>query len=170
MWNGLIFSKNCHQLSCSAGKESACNAGDPGSISGSGSSPGERIGYSPQYSWAFLVTQTVKNLPAIWDTWVQSLGQEDPLEKEMATYSSILAWRIPIDTGVWWATVHQVAESDATEWLSTAHSPLQNCCCCRGRHLPPDIVWLCNCGHLWLLEQSQVGPLFQSINFIFIPK
>ena len=61
------------------------------------------------------MTQTVKNLPAIWDTWVQSLGQEDPLEKEMATYSSILAWRIPIDTGVWWATVHQVAESDATE-------------------------------------------------------
>ena len=57
------------------------------------------------------MTQTVKNLPAIWDTLVQSLGQEDPLEKEMAIYSRILAWRIPTDTGAWWATVHQVAES-----------------------------------------------------------
>ena len=45
--------------------------------------------------WASLVTQTVKNLPAIWETQVRSLGQEDPLEKEMATHSSILAWRIP---------------------------------------------------------------------------
>ena len=42
-----------------------------------------------------LVTQTVKNLPAMWETWVQSLGWEDPLEEGMATYSSILAWRIP---------------------------------------------------------------------------
>ena len=48
-----------------------------------------------QTSWASLVAQTVKNLPAIQETWVQSLGQEDPLEKEMATHSSILAWRIP---------------------------------------------------------------------------
>ena len=42
-----------------------------------------------------LVTQMVKNLPAMWETWVRSLGREDPLEKEMATHSSILAWRIP---------------------------------------------------------------------------
>ena len=42
-----------------------------------------------------LVAQTVKRLPAMQETWVQSLGQEDPLEKEMATHSSILAWRIP---------------------------------------------------------------------------
>ena len=48
----------------------ACNAGDPGSILGSGSSPGEVIGYPPQYSGAFLVAQMVKNLPAIWETWV----------------------------------------------------------------------------------------------------
>ena len=54
----------------SAGKESACNAGDPGSIPGSGSSPGEVIGYPVQYSWASLVAQTVKNLPAMWETWV----------------------------------------------------------------------------------------------------
>ena len=54
----------------SGGKESACNAGDPGSIPGSGRSPGEEIGYSLQYSWASLVAQMVKNLPSMWETWV----------------------------------------------------------------------------------------------------
>ena len=54
----------------SAGKESACNEGDPGSIPGSGRSHGEGIGYPLQYSWASLVAQTVKNLPAMWETWV----------------------------------------------------------------------------------------------------
>ena len=61
----------------------------------SGISSGEGIGYPLQYSWASLVAQTVKNLPAMWETWVRSLGWEDPLEKGKATYSSILAWRIP---------------------------------------------------------------------------
>ena len=75
----------------SVGKESACNAGDPCSISGSGRSPGEGIGYPFQYSWSSLVVQTVKNLPAMQETWLQSLGWEDPLEKGKATYSSILA-------------------------------------------------------------------------------
>ena len=79
----------------SVGKESACNAGDPGSIPGSGGSPGEGIGYPLQYSWAFLVAQLVKNPPATWETWVQSLGWENPLGKGKATHSSILAWRIP---------------------------------------------------------------------------
>ena len=74
-------------------KESICNAGDAGSISGLGRSPGEGIGYLLQYSWASLVAQMVKDLPAMWETWVQSLGWEDPLEKGMATHSSILAWR-----------------------------------------------------------------------------
>ena len=54
---------------------------------------------------AFLIAQLVKNLPAMQEAWVRSLGQEDPLEKEMATHSSILAWRIPMDRGSWWATV-----------------------------------------------------------------
>ena len=45
--------------------------------------------------WASLVAQMVKSLPAVRETWVQSLGQEDPLEKEMATHSSILTWKIP---------------------------------------------------------------------------
>ena len=79
----------------SVGKESACNAGDPNSIPGSGRSTGEGIGYPLQYAWSFLVTQLVKNPPAVRDTWVQSLGWEDPLQKGKATYSSTLAWRIP---------------------------------------------------------------------------
>ena len=77
------------------GKESACNVGDPGLIPGLARSAGGGIGYPLQYSWAPLVAQLVKNPPAIRETWVQSLGWEDPLEKGAATHSSILAWRIP---------------------------------------------------------------------------
>ena len=62
----------------SAGKESACNAGDPSSVPGSGRSSGDRIGYPHQYSWASLVAQMVKNLPAMWETWVQSLSGNIP--------------------------------------------------------------------------------------------
>ena len=79
----------------SAGQESACSAGDPGSIPGLARFTEEGIGYPLQYSWASLVAQLVKTLPAMWETWVQSLGWEDPLEKEKVTHSSILAWRIP---------------------------------------------------------------------------
>ena len=57
------------------------------------------------------MVQIVKNLPAVWETWVRSLGWEDPLEEVMATHSSILAWTIPMDRRAWWATVHEVAES-----------------------------------------------------------
>ena len=53
----------------------------------------------------------VKDLPAMRQTWVQSLGWEDALEEGMATYSSILAWRIPMDRGAWWATVHEGTKS-----------------------------------------------------------
>ena len=63
------------------------------------------------YSWTSLVAQMVKNLPALRETWVQSLGWEDPLEEGMATHFSTLAWRIPMDRGVWQATVHGVAKS-----------------------------------------------------------
>ena len=62
-------------------------------IHGSGRSPGEGIGYPLQCSWAFLVAQLVKTPPAMRETWVRSLGWEDPLEKGMASHSSILAWR-----------------------------------------------------------------------------
>ena len=65
----------------SLGKESACSAGNPGSIPGSGRSSGEGVGYSFQYSWASLVAQLVKNLPAIQETPVPFLGWEVPLEK-----------------------------------------------------------------------------------------
>ena len=104
----LCYTATSHQLSVShmvvyiqgfpgssAGKESACNAGDPSLTSGSRRSAGEGIGYPLQFFWASLVAQLVKNLPAMWETWVQSLGWEDPLEKGKATHSSILAWRIP---------------------------------------------------------------------------
>ena len=60
---------------------------------------------------ASLMPQTVKNPPAVWETWVPSLGWEDPLEEGMAAHSSVLVWRVPMDRGAWWATVHVVAKS-----------------------------------------------------------
>ena len=63
------------------------------------------------FSRTSLVAQLVKNPPAMWDTWLQSLGWEDPLEEGMVTHSSILAWRIPMERGAWWATVHGVSKS-----------------------------------------------------------
>ena len=105
----------------SAGEESTCNAGDISSIPGWGISPGEGIGYLLQYSWAFLMAQLVKNLPAIWETWVRSLGWEERLEEGMATHSNILTWGVPMDKGACglqsmvlqrvghdWATKHTV--------------------------------------------------------------
>ena len=98
----------------SVGKESACDAGDLSSIPWSGRSAEGGIGYPLQYSWASLVAQSVKNSHAMWETRVQSLGWEDPLEKGKATHSSILAWRIP------WAVYSPWGrkESDTTERLS----------------------------------------------------
>ena len=78
----IVSPSLCHEVmsfpGSSAGKESACNTGDTGSIAGSGRSPGEGIDYPLQYSWTSLVAQMVKNPPAVWETWVQSLGREDP--------------------------------------------------------------------------------------------
>ena len=101
----------------SVGKESACNAG---LIPGSGRSAGEGIGYPLQYAWASLVVQVVKNLPAMQETWLRSLGWEDPLKKGKATHSSILAWRIP------WGR----KESDMTERLSLSvlHTAIKGSC------------------------------------------
>ena len=78
----------------SAGKEFACDAGDTSSIPGTGRSPGEGIGYPLQYSWASLEAQMVKNPLTLQETWVWSLGWKGPLEKEKATHSRILSWRI----------------------------------------------------------------------------
>ena len=88
-------------LGGSDNKESVCNAGDLGSILGLGRSPGGGHGKPLEYPWASLVTQLVKYPPAMGETWVQSQGWEDALKKEVATYSSILAWRIPMDRGAW---------------------------------------------------------------------
>ena len=91
-------------------------------------SPGEGIGYPLQYSWASLMAQMVKNLPAMQETGVQSFGQEDPsvgweglLEEGMATHSSILAWRIPMDRGAWRAIVHGVAKNRTLSHTHDAH-------------------------------------------------
>ena len=70
---------------------------------------------------ASLVAQTVKNLPATWETRVQSLGQEDPLEKEMAAHSSILAWRSLVGYSPWG---HE--ESDSNEQVT--HREQDRCC------------------------------------------
>ena len=71
------------------------------------------------------MAQTVKNLPAMWETWVRSLGQEDPLKEGMATHSSILAWRIPMDTGASQATVPGASKSRTRlrDWAHTNQFP-----------------------------------------------
>ena len=96
---------------CSSAGKKILLQGDPGSIPGSGIYPREGICYPFQYFWASLVSQMVKNLPAMWETSVQSLRWEDPPEKGMVTHSSIRAWRIPMDRGAWQAIVHGVAKS-----------------------------------------------------------
>ena len=99
----------------SAGKDSTCDAGDPGSIPGLGKSLGEGIGYPLQYSWVSLVAHTVKNLPAMQETWVPCLGGEGPLEEGMATHSSILAWRIPMEEEPGRLQFHGVVKLDMTK-------------------------------------------------------
>ena len=95
MYNIIVVAFKKGFPGSSASKESACNTGDPSLIPGSERSSGEGIGYPLQYSWASLVAQMVKNLPAIQETQVRSQGQEDHLEKGRAPHSSILAWRLP---------------------------------------------------------------------------
>ena len=99
----------------SVGKETNCNAEDPSSITRSGRSAGEEIGYPLQYSWASFVAQLVENLVTMQETWVLSLGWEDPLDKGKANHSRILSWRIP-------CSPRGRKESDMTDRLSL-------CCC-----------------------------------------
>ena len=103
-----------HRVVCfhdsSVGKESACNAGDPGSIPGLGRSPGKGIGYPLQYSWASLVAQKVKN-PSMRETWVQSLGWEDPLEKGTGYPLQYSCQENSMGRGDSGATVHGVTKS-----------------------------------------------------------
>ena len=90
----------------SAGKETICNAGDSGLIPGWG-----RDRLPTPVFLGFPGGSVGKNPPAVRKTWVRSLGWKDPLEDGMTTHSSILAWRIPMDRGAWWATVHGLTES-----------------------------------------------------------
>ena len=99
----------------SVGKESTCNAGDPGSIPGLGRSAGDRRGYPLWYPWASLVAQLVKNLPAMWETWVQSLGQEDPPEKGMPTRSSI-------EDMFSLSPVHGIFQARVLKWVAVSFS------------------------------------------------
>ena len=112
----LVSYCGCGLSGSSAGEESTCNGGDPGSISGSGRSAGEGNGCPLQYSWASLVAQMVKNLPAMQETWVRSLGWKDPLEKGMAAHSSTLAWRSPWNRQVVGYSPWGCKESDVTDF------------------------------------------------------
>ena len=69
------------------------------------------------------MAQIVKNLPAMQETWVQSLGWDNPLEKEMASQSGVLAWEIPMDKGAWQATAHEVAKSQTGPNDFHKHTP-----------------------------------------------
>ena len=108
-----------------------CNAGDPSSICGSGRSPGKGIGYLLQYSWASLVAQFVKNPSAVRETWVQSLGWEDPLEKgkNPLQYSCLDNPHEPrslVD-----CSPRGRKGSDTTEQLSIMHNTYIICVCVR---------------------------------------
>ena len=102
-WVAIPFSRGSSQTRdwtlvspcSSAGKESTRNTWDTSCIPGLGKSSGEGISYPLKYSWTSPVAKMVKNLLAMWETWVRSLGWEDPLDKGMATHVGILAWRIP---------------------------------------------------------------------------
>ena len=111
----------------SAGKESACSAGDPGSIPGSERFPGEEKDYPLQHSWAPLVAQTVKNLPATRETWVPSLGWEEPLEGGHSNPLQYPCLEYPY--GQWSLAVLSswgCKESDTTEQRSTAQCICQS--------------------------------------------
>ena len=103
-----------------AGKESACSARDPGSIPGLGRSSGEGIGYPLQYFWASLMAQLVRNLPAMRETWVRSLGWEDPLEKGKGYPLQYSGLENSMD-----CIIHGVAKN--WMWLSDFHFQIYNC-------------------------------------------
>ena len=120
----------------SVGKESVCNAGDSGLVPGLGRSPGEGIGYPLQYSWASFLSQLVKNLSAMWEIWVQSLGWEDPLEKGKATHSSIAGLENVMD-----CVVHGVTKS-RNHLCNHGPSPWHECdSSWRGLSFPHLLLW-----------------------------
>ena len=116
----------------SVGKESACNAGDSSSIPGSGRSAGEGMCYPLQYSWASLGAQLVKNPPAMWETWVQSLGWEDPLEKGKGYPLQYSGLENSMDH-----TVHGVTRSRT--WLSDCPFHFASVIGCLSRYIVLDL-------------------------------
>ena len=113
-----------HFLGSSAGKEFTCHVGDLGSIPGFEKSTGEGIGYPLQYSWASLVAQMVKNLPAVQETWVQSLGWEDPWRREWQPTPVSLPGESHGQRNLVGYSPWGRKELDATERLSTSNKPL----------------------------------------------
>ena len=103
----------------SIGKESVCSAGDPSLIPGLGRSTGDGTGYPLQYSWASLIAQLGKNPPAMWETWVQSLGWEDPPGGGHGNPLQYSGLENSLD-----CTVHRVTESGTTERLSLPSTSL----------------------------------------------
>ena len=147
------------------GKESTCNAGDPGSVPGLGRSAGEGVGYPLQYSWASLVTQLVKNLPVMWKTWVRSLGWEDPWRRERL--STPVSWPGEFH-GLYspWGHKEWTQLSNfhlhflhGRQSIQTFHSPLNL--------LPPfSLEWVC----LALLHQpDSVCPFRPTFNLFTLP-
>ena len=141
----------------SAGKESTCNSRDPSSIPGSRRSAREGIGYPLQCTWASLVAQMVKHLPTMQETWVWFLGGEDPQEKEMATRSSILAWRIPWteEPGELQSTGSQRVGHD---WVTNTHTYNLNC----HPSLASQVAhWVKNSPAMQKTQETQVPSLSQ---------
>ena len=129
----VLYCHTCHseQILYYHCKESPCNARDSSFIPGSGRSHGEGIGYPLQHSWASLVAQTVKNSPAMQETWVWYLDWEDLLEEGMTTHSRILAWRILMDREAWRPTsmgsqrvVHDWVTKNSTDLTLGSTVPL----------------------------------------------
>ena len=114
MWGHSMVDCQMTTHGSSAGKESTYNAGD----SKSGRSTGEGIGYLLQCSWASLVAQRVKNLPAMQETWVQSL-KKISWRREWLPNSSILAWRIPWTAGP--GGLQSMVSQTVRQWLSAFH-------------------------------------------------
>ena len=117
----ILAAVPAYLIDSSVGKESACNAGDPGSIPRSGSSPGEGTGYPLQYSWASLLAQTVKNPPVMQEAWLWSLGWEDPLEVGRGNLLHYPCLENPHgQRSLRGYSPFSHEESDMTEWLSLA--------------------------------------------------
>ena len=150
---GKVESREKFSSGSSAGKESTSNAGDPGSILGSGSSPGEGIAYPLQYSWVSLVAQMVKNLPAMRETWVWSWVGKIPWKRACnpLQYSALenpRGRRSLVGYSPW-----DHKELDMTEWLSTKHRGKAN-------SKQGDYVKDCNCTFRFLAPYLALLPKY----------